>query len=67
VALIRAVLGDAGPLYALLDLRDQYFAQARSDAEALERARVDVMVLVTTLTEAFALALYRLGPRVAHS
>lgn len=61
----RAVLADAGPLYAAVDPDDQYHARARAELRALNREGIGVAVAYSTLAETYTLVLYRLGPRRA--
>lgn len=61
----RAVLADAGPLYAAVDPDDQYHAQALRELDTLNREGVGVAVAYPTFAEAYTLVLYRLGPRRA--
>lgn len=61
----RAVLADAGPLYAAVDPDDQYHARAQAELRTLNRQRVGVAVAYSTLAETYTLVLHRLGPRRA--
>lgn len=62
----RAVLADAGPLYAAVDPDDQFHARARGDLNELAAGGWRVEVVLTTMLEAYTLVLFRLGIRVAH-
>lgn len=57
----RIVLADTTPLYAAFTPRDQYHNQAQGDLRRLERERIPVGVLTTTIAEAHTLILYRHG------
>ena len=59
------VLADTGPLYAAVDPEDGHHARARRELRQLDRERRDVLVLYSTLLEAYSLILYRLGRNVA--
>jgi len=61
----RAVLADAGPLYAAADPDDSHHQRAHGELERLARERYDVLVSYPTLLEAYTLVLFRLGKNVA--
>jgi predicted nucleic acid-binding protein len=61
----RAVLADAGPLYAAVDPSDQYHERARAEVQRLEQAGYAVLVAFPTLLETYTLVLHRLGGGVA--
>lgn len=62
----RAVLADTGPLYAAVDFDDQYHAQAQAELLALAADGWQVLVVHSTVLEAYSLILYRLGISAAH-
>jgi predicted nucleic acid-binding protein len=62
----RAVLADAGPLYAAVDEADQHHREARQQLETLDTERRNVVISYPTLLEAYSLVLYRLGVAAAH-
>lgn len=62
----RAVLADAGPLYAAVDEGDEHHLEARRELELLERDRRDVVIAYPILLEAYSLVLYRLGVVAAY-
>lgn len=64
--MIRHVLADTGPLYALADPSDQYHARAREELDRLIGAGESVAVTYLTLAEAYTLVLRRLGNSYAH-
>jgi predicted nucleic acid-binding protein len=61
----RAVLADTGPLYAAVDPEDEHHARALQELRKLARDRREVVVLYSTLLEAYSLILFRLGRDVA--
>lgn len=63
---MRAVLADAGPLYAAAIPSDQYHERARGDMERLERESLGVVVAYPTLLETQALILRRSHPVAVH-
>ena len=60
-----SVLADTGPLYAALDRDDTWHRRAQADIERLNAVGLEVVVLYSTLLEAYSLALYKLGQRTA--
>jgi len=63
----RAVLADAGPLFAATDDRDQYHAHARRDLDRLERERRPIVIPYPVLWECYSLVLRHHGPSPAQS
>jgi predicted nucleic acid-binding protein len=63
--MMRAVLADSGPLYAVADEGDQRHQQALRQWQELDRAGVSVLVPYPALLEAHRLVLYRLGTKAA--
>lgn len=61
----RAVLADTGPLYAVVDPEDEHHARALQELQKLARDRREIVVLYSTLLEAYSLILFRLGRDVA--
>ncbi len=61
----RAVLADAGPLYAAADPDDTHHHRAQEDLRRLAGEKRDVLVAYSTLLEAHALVLRRLGRKQA--
>jgi predicted nucleic acid-binding protein len=61
----RAVLADAGPLYAAVDPDDQYHDRARQELAALNQQGIGVAIAYSTVAETYTLVLDRLGPRRA--
>jgi len=63
--MIRAVLADSGPLYAVADEGDQHHQQALRQWQELDRLGVSVLVPYPVPLEAHRLVLYRLGTKAA--
>jgi len=61
----RAVLADTGPLYAAVDPEDEHHARALQQLRKLASDRRELVVLYSTLLEAYSLILFRLGRDVA--
>lgn len=62
----RAVLADAGPLYAVVDEADEHHREARQQLQTLDAERRNVVIAYPTVLEAYSLVLYRLGVAAAH-
>lgn len=62
---MRAVLADAGPLYAASDASDAHHSQAQEQLQKLQRERRQIAIAYPTLLEAHALILVRLGTSAA--
>ena len=63
----KAVLADAGPLYALVDPGDSMHERAIKEQEWLETENLETAVSYATLQEAYVLVLRKLGIVQAHS
>ena len=61
----REVLADTGPLYAALDPDDTWHARARDELMQLNVGQRDIVVLYSTLMEAYSLVLYKFGRHIA--
>jgi predicted nucleic acid-binding protein len=61
----RAVLADAGPLYASVDPDDAHHKRAQQELQQLVRNKYEIVVAYPTLMEAYTLVLFRLGNSVA--
>ena len=61
------MLADTGPLYAAVDLNDQYHRRAQPELTELAEARLDIIIAYPTLFETYTLVLYRLGIRTSLS
>ncbi|HVC35617.1 MAG TPA: PIN domain-containing protein [Chloroflexota bacterium] len=62
----QAVVVDTGPLYAAIDRDDQYHVQAQAQIQRLNHQGLTIIILQSTLLEAYSLTLYRLGVKAAH-
>jgi predicted nucleic acid-binding protein len=63
--MMHAVLADTGPLYAIVDPRDELHDQAVEEMRKLARAKSRVVVAYPTLLEAYTMVRRRLGGRAA--
>jgi len=63
--MMRAVLADTGPLYAAVDPEDERHARALLELQKLNRDRHEIVILYSTLLEAYSLIMFRLGRDVA--
>jgi predicted nucleic acid-binding protein len=61
----RAILADAGPLFAAIDDRDQHHGRARQESDRLVREQRPVIVVYPTLGEVHRLLLRHHDPRYA--
>lgn len=61
----RAVLADAGPLYATLNQRDQYHERALVELATIAAEHRLVTIVYPTVLEAYSLILKRHSPSVA--
>jgi len=61
----KAVLADAGPLYAAVDPADMRHLQATQELQELALRRFDIVVSFPTLSEAYSLVLRKLGQKIA--
>lgn len=59
--MIRTLLADTGPLYALADPTDQFHARAATELETIDKKGFTVAISYATLCEAYTLILRRLG------
>lgn len=64
---MRAVLVDAGPLYALADPDDEWHDRAGGELYLIEDRRLQLVVPWPVLQEAYTLVMRRLGVARAHT
>jgi predicted nucleic acid-binding protein len=57
----RAILADAGPLFAAVDPQDVHHKRAQSELKVVAREKREVIVSYSTLLETHSLVLRRLG------
>jgi predicted nucleic acid-binding protein len=61
----RAILADAGPLFAAVDPDDAYHKRAQSELKLVAREKRELIVSYSTVLETHALVLRRLGAKAA--
>lgn len=61
----KAVLADAGPLYAAVDPSDAHHRRAIKELQQFDRGHISVIVSFSTLLETYSLVVYKLGRNVA--
>ena len=61
----KAVLADAGPLYAAVDSSDAQHRRAVEELQRFDRGHIGVVVCFSTLLETYSLVVYKLGRSVA--
>ncbi|HEY9867507.1 MAG TPA: hypothetical protein V6D21_25250 [Candidatus Obscuribacterales bacterium] len=59
--MIKAVIADTTPLYALVDSSDQYHLKARQELSQIQQFNLQVMIPYPIVLETYTLVLYRLG------
>lgn len=59
--MIKAVIADTTPLYALVDSSDQYHLKARQELSQIQALNLKVMIPYPIVLETYTLVLYRLG------
>jgi predicted nucleic acid-binding protein len=63
--MIRAILADAGPLYAAVDPQDAHHRRATEELRKLGSERRDILITFPTLLETYSLVLFSLGTKIA--
>lgn len=63
--MIRAVLADTNPLYAVVDEADERHQRASEDLRKLDRQKILIVIPYPVLLETHALVLLRLGKAAA--
>lgn len=58
---MRAIIADTGPLYAAIDLNDQYHTRAQTELKQIESENLTVCVPIPVYLETYTLLRYRLG------
>jgi len=58
---VKGIIADTGPLYAIVDLDDQYHDQAQTELKRIETDKLFVVVPIPVYLETYSLLLYRLG------
>ncbi len=64
---MRAVIADTGPLYAAVDVDDQYHQRAQAELQLIEAKNLTIVVAFPVYLETYNLLLYRLGTEQAIS
>lgn len=59
--MVKAIIADTTPLYALIDSSDQYYQIAREQLLKIQQLNIQVIVSSHILLESYSLILYRLG------
>lgn len=63
--MIRAVLADSGPLFAIADESDEHHQRALREFQLLVRDRREILIPYPILLETFTLTLFRIGRKGA--
>lgn len=63
--MIKAVIADTTPLYALVDSSDQYHQKAKQELSSIQRLKIQVIIPYPIALESYSLVLYRLGTQIA--
>ena len=64
---MRALIADTGPLYAAIDVDDQYHQRAQAELQLIEVENLIIVVPFPVYLETYNLLLYRLGTQQAIS
>lgn len=63
--MMRAVLADSGPLYAVADEGDAHHEHALQQFHTLAGNKIEVLIPYPTLLETYSLVLFRIGTEAA--
>ena len=63
--MIKTIIADTTPLYALVDPSDQYYQKARGELLKIKQLNIQVIIPYTIALESYSLILYRLGIETA--
>lgn len=63
--MIRAIIADTTPLYALVDISDQYHQQATKELSIIQKSKIQIIIPYPIALESYSLVLYRLGIKTA--
>jgi predicted nucleic acid-binding protein len=64
---LRAVIADTGPLYAAVDIDDQYHERSQAELQRINTENLIILVPFPVYLETYNLLLYRLGTEQAIS
>ena len=64
---MRALIADTGPLYAAIDVDDQYHQRSQAELQLIEVENLIIVVPFPVYLETYNLLLYRLGTQQAIS
>jgi predicted nucleic acid-binding protein len=62
---LRAVIADTGPLYAAVDVDDQYHERSQVELQRIDAENLTVVIPFPVYLETYNLLLYRLGTQQA--
>ncbi len=63
--MVKAIIADTTPLYALVDPSDQYYQKARQELSTIQKLNRRVIIPYPIVLESYSLVLYRLGIQTA--
>ena len=63
--MVKAVIADTTPLYALVDSSDQYHQKATHELSIIQQFNIQVIIPYPIVLESYSLVLYRLGNQTA--
>ena len=62
---MRAIIADTGPLYAAIDIDDQYHQRSKTQIQRINAENLTILVPFPVYLETYNLLLYRLGTEQA--